>query len=75
MECGRESSLYAKEVKEQGSKLRHENFSAVTDDGVWKAIILHYHVDYHFRQSWSIDNDLDWLIIHYLGQEVDYNKN
>ena len=33
------------------------------------------HVYDYFRWFWSVDGDLDWLIIHQLGQVVDYDEN
>ena len=37
-------------------------------------VSYHYVYDY-FHQSLSVDGDLDWLTMHYLGQEVDYDEN
>ena len=37
-------SLDAKEVTMQRLKLRHKNRSTVTNNRVWKVIVLHHHV-------------------------------
>ena len=41
-------SLDAKEVTERALKLRRENRSSITNDGVRKAVILHHYVYNHF---------------------------
>ena len=38
-------------------------------------MILYNYVYDYFSSSQSVDGDLDWLIIHYLGESVDYNEN
>ena len=75
MEHGGELPLDVKEVVERGPELRCKNRSAVTDDRVQKAIILYHHVNNYFRQSWNINGDLNWLVVHYLGQSVDNDEN
>ena len=75
MERGGELSLNVKEVVKQGPELRHKNRSVVTNDGVWKTIILYNHVNNHFRQFWSINGDFDWFVIYHLGQTVDNDWN
>ena len=67
--------LYAKEITEQRSEFGREYRSAITDDSVRKAMILHHHVDNHFRKSWSIAGNFDWLIMHYFSQMVDNDEN
>ena len=67
--------LYAEEVIEQGPEFGHENRSAVIDDRVRKAMILHHHVDYYFCQFWSIDSDFNWFVMYHLDQTVNNNKN
>ena len=70
MERNRELSLDTKEITEQEPELGHKNRSAVTDDGVREAVMLHHFVDNYFRQFWGIDGDLDWLIMHYFCKPV-----
>ena len=75
MECGGKPSLDVNKVAEQGLELRRENRFAVTDNGVEEAMMLYHHVNNHFCQSWSINGDFDWLIMHNLGQAINYDKN
>ena len=37
--------------------------------------MLYHHVDNNFHQFWSIDGDLDWLVMDHLGQTINNNKN
>ena len=65
---GGESSLDTKEVAERGPELGRKNRSAVTDNGVWEAVMSHHYINNYFRKSWGINGDLDWLIIyHFCG--------
>ena len=70
LECGGESTFNTKEVAERGPELRHKNCSAITNDGVWEAVLSHHYVDNYFRQSGGINGDLDWLIMHYVCEPV-----
>ena len=70
MECDEESSLDTEEVAEQRPELGRKNRSAVTDDGIRKAVMLYHYVDNYFRQSWGIDGDLDWLLMYYFHEPV-----
>ena len=70
MERVGESSFDTIELAEQGPELGRKNRSAITDDRVRKAVILHHYVDNYFCQSWGIDGDHDWLIIHHFREPV-----
>ena len=70
MEGSWESPFDAEEVAERGPELGRKNRSAVTDDGVREAVMSHHYVDNYFRQSWGIDGDLDWLIMHHFCEPV-----
>ena len=43
------SSLYVKEVIERGREFEYEDSSVFTDNRVREAMILHHHIDNHFR--------------------------
>ena len=75
MKCSGESSLDAKEIIEQRPELGHKNRSVVIDNRVQEAMMLYHYVNHYFRQSWSINNDLDYLVMNYFGQAIDNNKN
>ena len=38
-------------------------------------MIPNYHVYDDFRQSWSINGDFDWLVVHHLSQSIDNDKD
>ena len=75
MEYDGELSLDAKEVVEQNPKLGRKNRSAVTDNGVRKPIMLYYYVTNYFCKSWSINGDLDWLVMYHFSQIIDNEEN
>ena len=75
MELDRKLSLNAKEIRKRNLKLKRKNRFAITDDGVWEAMMSHYHNDNYFRQPWSIDGDFDWFVVYHFGQAVDNDKN
>ena len=75
MKCNRESLLDDKEITKWKPELRCKNRFSITDNKVQEALILYYHVNNYFRQSWSINVDFDCFIIYYLSQTINYDKN
>lgn len=60
-----------KQEPEHGCK----NCSTITDNGVGKTVLLHYHINNHFCKFWNIDVDFNWLVIYYFGEVVNNDKN
>lgn len=75
VEHGGKSSFDTEEVTQQGPKFGHKNRFLVTNNGVQEAVMSYHYIYDNFRQYWSVNGDFDQLIIHHLGQVVDYNQN
>ena len=35
----------------------------------------YYHIDDNFSKAWSVDGNLDWLIINYFYEPIDHDKD
>ncbi len=71
MEGGGKSAFDAKEVTEQKSEFWSENWPAVTDNRVWEALLLYYHIINDFRMTRNINGDLYQLIVDHLCKPID----
>ena len=63
------------EVIKWGPELKCKNRFAIINDRVWETVILYYHVNNYFSESWNINSDFVWFVIYNFCEIVDNDKN